>query len=175
MILLDWTIPCCRSPYQKSLARLLKKLDQKIHRELDIGPHLRKLRDTHNYTKSFATSEVFDRKSLILDYKNEYTNVVNISIDTDESVLREFENPKPIKYVSPTPYCVCPDLGEENLIKITETAYKILKGEIKLTSELGKQVDDDRKKKYSTKKEGGEAEEWNSKHDNEIELNSRRK
>lgn len=132
MILLSWTMPCCRSPYQNALARLLKKLDRKVHSELDLGPHLRKLRDTHNYTKSFATSKVFDRKSLINDYKNEYTNVVNISIDTNDSIGREYDDPKPIQYVSPAPYCVCPDLGEANLIKITETAYKILKGETQL-------------------------------------------
>ena len=70
MMLLNMTMPCCRSPYQNSLARLLKKIDQKLHRELDLGPHLRKLRDTHNYSKSFATSEVFDKKSLITDYEN---------------------------------------------------------------------------------------------------------
>lgn len=143
-------MPCCRSPYQKSLARLLYKIDNKLHRELDLGPHLRKIRDTHSYTKSFATSEVFDRQTLIMDYENDFTNVVNISIDTDESVVREYENPKPIQYVSPLPYCVCPDLGEENLIKITETAYKILKGEMKLTEELGKQVAADKKKKNIT-------------------------
>lgn len=129
MMLLNMTMPCCRSPYQKSLATLLKKLDGKIHRELDIGPHLRKLRDTHNYTKSFATSEVFDKNSLIPDYKYEYTNVVNISYNEDKSLDEQYANPKPIEYVSPLPYCVCPDLGEANLIKIAEVAYKTLKAE----------------------------------------------
>ena len=70
MLLLNITMPCCRSKYQKALKKLLKKLDGKIHRELDLAVHLRKLRDTHNYTRSFATSKVFDPTSLILDYKN---------------------------------------------------------------------------------------------------------
>lgn len=150
MMLLNWTMPCCRSPYQKSLARLLQKLDSKLHRELDLGPHLRKLRDTHNYTRSFATSKVFDKKSLILDYKTEYTNVINISMDDEKSILQEYEDPKPIEYVSPAPYCVCPDLGAENFAKIAEEVYKSLKSDVKLTEAVSKKVTEDRKKKYPT-------------------------
>ena len=86
-------------------------------------------------------------------------------MDTAESVLQEYAPPNPIEYVSPTPYCVCPDLGEENLVKITDTAFKILKGDIKLTQELEKQVRTDRAKRGSHKvgtMEGGEDEKWHS-------------
>jgi hypothetical protein len=38
--------------------------------------------------------------------------------------------------VEPTPVCVCPDLGEDNLVKIAETAYKILKSEKDLNMKL---------------------------------------
>jgi hypothetical protein len=34
--------------------------------------------------------------------------------------------------MDPQPVCVCPDLGEENLVKIAETAYGILKCETEL-------------------------------------------
>lgn len=47
------------------------------------------------------------------------------------------------------PVCVCPDLGEDNIVKIAETAYKILKSEKDLNLKLEEQI----KKKKALKSE----------------------
>ena len=86
----------------------------------------------NNYVRSFTTSKVFDRDNLIQDYTKHYSNTVNISYDTEDSVGEEYTPPLPIKYLNPRPICTCPDMGEENLVRITEVAYKILRGETKL-------------------------------------------
>jgi len=49
-------------------------------------------------------------------------------METQNSVAAEYAPAIPVMYIDPKPTCVCPDLGEENLVKITETAYKILRG-----------------------------------------------
>jgi len=40
-------------------------------------------------------------------------------------------------------------MGEENLVRITETAYKILKGETKLTQTIDETIRTERKNKYT--------------------------
>jgi hypothetical protein len=62
--------------------------------------------------------------------------VVNVDIDTDESIEEEFQPPLPINYRDPKPVCVCPDLGQENMTKIAEIAYGILKSEKELNLRL---------------------------------------
>ena len=66
-------------------------------------------------------------------------------METEDSIKQEFGPPIPVMYMDPKPVCVCPDLGEENLVKITETAYKILKGELTLTQKLEDRIKSDRK------------------------------
>lgn len=41
-------------------------------------------------------------------------------------------NPIPVDYMEPNPVCVCPDLGEENMFKITNAALQSLKAEPQL-------------------------------------------
>jgi len=53
--------------------------------------------------------------------------------------------------LEPQPVCVCPDLGEENLVKIAETAYGILKCETELNQKIGESI----RRKKSTKGGGG--------------------
>ena len=82
-------------------------------------------------------------------------------METQNSVAAEYAPPIPVMYMDPKPVCQCPDLGEENLVKITETAYKILRGQTKLTQELEDQIKNDRSKKRGSQKtstlEGGES------------------
>ena len=48
-----------------------------------------------------------------------------------DSIDEQFADPIPIEYVSPLPYCVCPDMErEENVVKVAEECYKILKADI---------------------------------------------
>ena len=67
-------------------------------------------------------------------HAHHHSNLIDISMESFDSVDKEIQPPTMIETMDIQPYCVCPDLGEENLIKITETAYNILKNETNLTS-----------------------------------------
>jgi hypothetical protein len=84
---------CCHTWYQQALARLMKKAVGKMSRELELASLLKRLRDAHNLTSSFELSEMFhgmERK-----YKNSYSNVVNVSLDTQASLEQEYALPLP--------------------------------------------------------------------------------
>ena len=59
MVALSFVPPLCRTSYQKALARLLKKAESKLHRELNIGPLLKTVRDSNNIQKSLCSSKSF--------------------------------------------------------------------------------------------------------------------
>lgn len=46
MVALSMIPPLCRTSYQKALARLLKKAEYKLHKEMNIGPLIKTVRDT---------------------------------------------------------------------------------------------------------------------------------
>lgn len=58
--------------------------------------------------------------------------MIDVDLNTDQSIEEEYALPIAVEYKDPQPLCVCPDLGEENLVKIAETAYNILKCETEL-------------------------------------------
>ena len=118
----------------------MKKAEYKLHKELDIGPFLKNNRDSRNLVKSFHTSKVFDPDTLYTDYQTAYDNVVQISLNTDESIEEELAPPIPVEYKDPKPVCQCPDLGEENLKMLAETAYGILKCETELTVKMEESI-----------------------------------
>jgi len=64
-------------------------------------------------------------------------------------VGEEYSPPLPIKYLNPKPICTFPDMGEENLLRITEVVYKILKGETKLQQTIDEKIRTQRKNKYA--------------------------
>ena len=94
---------------------------------------------------SYAQSKTFNPDTLYKDYQNHYSNTVQISLDTEASIEEEFAQPLPVDYQDPQPVCQCPDLGEENLVKIAEIDYNILKNE----TELNNQMNESLKKKKS--------------------------
>jgi len=53
------TPPCCRTRYQKALARLFKKAEHKLHREMNIGTLIKSIRDSALLVKSYSRSRVF--------------------------------------------------------------------------------------------------------------------
>ena len=59
---------------------------------------------------------------------------------------------------------MCPDLGEENLVKIAETAYGILKCETELNQKIGDSVKNKRKstKGFGGGSRGGRSEKGNN-------------
>ena len=57
-------------------------------------------------------------------------------MEYQKSFEEEHADPIPVKYLNPKPVCVCPDLGEANMIAIAETAYKILKSETELNLKM---------------------------------------
>lgn len=140
LVMLGCLPSCCRTRYQKALGRLMKKADYKLHRELDIGPFLKNVRDGRNLVKSFSTSKVFDPDTLYTDYQTHYSNVVHISMNTDDSIEEELAPPIPVEYIDPKPTCVCPDLGQANLQSLAETAYGILKCETELTVKMEESI-----------------------------------
>lgn len=50
-------------------------------------------------------------------------------MNTIDSIGEQYEDPIPVDYVEPKPTCVCPDLGEENMFKITNAAIDYLKAD----------------------------------------------
>ena len=98
MIRLTLTPFCCRTKYQKSLKTLITKAEYKLHREIDFGPFLKRLRDTQNMMKSYASSKIFDANDLFQDYQVGYSNTINISRGTNDSLEDEFAEPFPINY-----------------------------------------------------------------------------
>jgi hypothetical protein len=57
---LDWTPWFCRTKYQKSFARIMKKAEYRLHRELNFTQILSTLRETSNLTKSFFLGPTFE-------------------------------------------------------------------------------------------------------------------
>ena len=74
----------------RSIDRLFKKAEYKLHREMDIGKLLKRNRDCQNVVKSLQTSKVFDRNTLQKEYQTMYDNVVNVDIDTEQSIEEEY-------------------------------------------------------------------------------------
>jgi hypothetical protein len=81
------------------------------------------------------TSRCFNT-SFMSDYQYHYSNVVDIGLNTERSIEEEYALPIEINYIEPKPTCVCPDLGEENMIRVAETAYNILKIETDLGAKM---------------------------------------
>ena len=101
---------------------------------------IKKAREANNLAVSYATSNCFVPPDLRKEYESHHSNAVHISLRTDKSIEEEFADPIQVDYREPKPVCVCPDLGEENLVTITDRAYHVLKGEAKLTAELERQI-----------------------------------
>ena len=80
VVRLAFTPRCCFTVYQMALERLLSKSKAKIIRELEISTLLRRVRESDKLCKSFEKVEFF--YGLRKKYKNEYINVVNVSMDT---------------------------------------------------------------------------------------------
>lgn len=138
---------CCRPSRLRAVARLLKKAEYKLHREMDIGRMLKSIRDSRSVVGSLQTSKVFDRDTLLHEYQYHYSNVLDLNLDTEMSIEEEMQPPIAITYKDPKPECVCPDLGQGNIIKIAETAYGILKSEKELTIRMEESIKKKRKLK----------------------------
>ena len=110
---------CCRTRYQRALACLFKKAEFKLHKEMDIGHLLKSIRDSKHAVRSYSKTTVFTPPALLDEYQTHYSNVLQISMETDRSIEEELADPIPVDYAAPTPVCQCPDLGEENLLTIT--------------------------------------------------------
>lgn len=80
IVRLFFTPRCCYTWYQQALSRLMKKAIGKMYRELELSGVLKRVRDSHNLTSSFERYEIFS--GLGRKYKNTYSNVVNVSLDT---------------------------------------------------------------------------------------------
>ena len=127
MISLYLTPRFCRSPHLDSLSKLMRKAENKLHREMEIGGFLKKVRDNTSIVNSFKTSRCFNPSTLNSDYQYHYSNVIDVGLATDKSIEEEYALPIAVDYYDPAPICVCPDLGEENLVRIAEIAYNLLK------------------------------------------------
>jgi hypothetical protein len=76
-------------------------------------------------------------------------------LDTDASIEEEYAEPILVDYKDPKPICVCPDLGEENLVKIAETAYNILKTETELNHQMNESLKKKKNQAVDNTMEGG--------------------
>jgi len=70
--------------FQMALDRALKKSQSKIIRELEVSTMMKKIRETERLCRSFEMSEMFF--GLRKRYKTDYINVVNVSLDTQQSL-----------------------------------------------------------------------------------------
>ncbi len=68
-----------------ALDRLLDKSYSKQNRELEISQILRRIKYSENLCRSFETHEIFS--GLQKKYKNSYSNIINVSINTEESII----------------------------------------------------------------------------------------
>jgi hypothetical protein len=107
-----------------------------MRKEMDITRIIKRARTANNLALSYSTSKCFVPPELHKEYDTHHSNMIHISMRTDKSIEEEFAEPIKVDYKQPKPECVCPDLGEENLIKISNIAMKVLKGESKLMAEL---------------------------------------
>jgi len=105
MLRFDWTPFFCFTRYQKALSRAYKKVTYKLHKELDLSNIIKRGRESHNLVRSFAESKVFSPETLKKDYEAHYTNVIDISMDTDKSIQMENASPLEVLYKDPTPVC----------------------------------------------------------------------
>ena len=64
-----------------ALDRLLKKAFAKITRELELSYVMKRVRDCDKLCKSMELTEIF--KGLKKRYKNDYINVLNVSMETE--------------------------------------------------------------------------------------------
>lgn len=78
---------------------MLKKAFEKYRREIEISTMMKRITDSNNLSKSMEEFETF--KGLKKQYKNSYTNVVNVSLETEMSIVEE--NQRPIMPAEP-PY-----------------------------------------------------------------------
>lgn len=78
---------CCFSHYQDALNVYLKKSKAKIIRELEISTLLKRIRDSKNLTQSIEQQELF--QGLKKKYKYHYDNIINVSMDSEESLMAE--------------------------------------------------------------------------------------
>lgn len=74
-----------------ALNRLLKKADGKVRRELDVVTMGRRSTHAHLHTSTFEKHEIF--KGLKKRYKHTYPNIIDVSLDTQKSIIQELEDP----------------------------------------------------------------------------------
>mmetsp|Transcript_22319 Transcript_22319/g.34533 ORF Transcript_22319/g.34533 Transcript_22319/m.34533 type:complete len:219 (+) Transcript_22319:2736-3392(+) len=77
--------------YQMALERAIDKSKSKIQRELEISTMMKRIRDSDKLCRSFEQSELFF--GLRKRYKFDYTNVINVSLDTQQSLNEEYAPP----------------------------------------------------------------------------------
>lgn len=107
--------------YQMALDRMLRKAFEKLRRELELSTMMKRICDSHNLSRSMEEFEVF--KGLKKQYKNSYSNVINVSLDTEMSIVEE--NQKPIAPAQP-PY------QRKKLKKYVEGPNGVLQGVMQL-------------------------------------------
>ena len=64
-----------------ALERLLNKAFSKMNRELEISHIMKRIRDSDKLCRSMELTEIF--KGLKKRYKNDYINVLNVSMETE--------------------------------------------------------------------------------------------
>ena len=74
-----------------ALNRLLQKADGKFRRELDMLTVGRRTTHSFLHASTFEKHEIF--KGLKKRYKHKYPNVINVSLDTQRSIIEELEDP----------------------------------------------------------------------------------
>ena len=76
MFRLQITPFCCRTRYQKSLARMFEKGTHRLHRELEVGKLLKSVREAKYPVRSFANTNVFNPPDLVKEYQTHYVNTL---------------------------------------------------------------------------------------------------
>jgi hypothetical protein len=67
-----------------ALDRLFRKAIRKMNQELEASTIMRRVRDSDKLTKSYEKTEIFH--GLKKKYKNNYLNVLNVSLETVKSI-----------------------------------------------------------------------------------------
>lgn len=125
---------CCRTRYQKSLHTLLSKAEYRLHQEMNLGPLLGRLQESHNFIRSLATTLEFPT-DLLGEYKTHYSNAIQISMDIDKSL--EFEDEARLH---PIPVQQSFNITADNVRSIADCAYKTLSTEREFYTKLNEKI-----------------------------------
>ena len=90
MFRFDWTPFFCRTKYQQALARMFKKLDYRMHKELDLSNMIKSIRKNESISNAFFNMPKFEEANLKQVKEHNHMTIADIDLDSEASEDIEF-------------------------------------------------------------------------------------